>query len=187
MIGNSDFFPAMDMNSKDFWLSKQLTEQAANVLTNMGIHTCEDLVGSIIIKDWLRNQENCAEKTSEEIVNFRRKLLPNTNTSSKKVNKRAVQILKKISVNEVIWDFNTLQLIRESRAKTIYDLAMINLPMYMHLNHYDLKSYLMIKSKVFEILTEINSSFSDAHKNETISLNIFIEKPAREENERRGV
>jgi hypothetical protein len=165
------------MNSKDFWLSKQLTEQAAVVLANMGIHTCEDLVGSVIIKDWLHRQINCAEKTSDEIINFRRKLLPTTNTSSKKVNQRAVKILKKISVNEVKWDFNTLQLIRESRAQTIYDLAMINLPRYMHLNHYDLQAYLKIKSKVFEILTEINSSFSDAHKNENISLNIFVEKP----------
>jgi len=165
------------MNSKDFWLSKKLTERAALLLAGMGIDTFEDLIGSIINEKVLTEKNNSNEQTNREIINFRRKLLPVTNTSSKKVNRRAVAVLKKIKVTEVPWDFDTYQLIRESRSKTIYDLAMINLPTYMHLNHYNLHSYLKIKSKVFEILTELNSSFSDAHKDESISLNIFVEKP----------
>jgi Sigma-70, region 4 len=165
------------MNSKDFWLSKNLTERAAIVLADMGIDTFEDLVGSIINEDLLRRNRNCAEGTSREIINFRRKLLPVTDTSSKKINRRAVEILKKISVNEIPWDARTRPLIRESGAKNVYDLAMIHLPVYQGFNHYNLRAYHKIKSRVFHILTEINASFSRAHEEEEISLNIFVEKP----------
>ena len=34
------------MDSKEFWISKNLTEKAAIVLADLGIDTFEDLVGS---------------------------------------------------------------------------------------------------------------------------------------------
>lgn len=165
------------MNSKDFWLSKKLSEKAAILLADLGIDTFEDLVGSIINEDHLIREKNSEMYVTREIVNFRRKLLPTTNTSNKKVNSQAVRILKRIVVNEINWDIKTLNLIRESRSKTLYDLAMISLPVYMNFDNYNFHAYHIIKSKIFEILTEINSTFADAHKNENISLGIFIEKP----------
>ena len=48
------------MNSKNFWISKNLTERAAIVLSDMGIDTLEELVGSILNEDQLLKKKNCA-------------------------------------------------------------------------------------------------------------------------------